>query len=399
MATDFSPRVLILVHRFFDNSPYSFYVHEQALALAALGADVSVVAPVAVLPGQRWLRPAAWRIAKGTPEEAVVDGIPVFYPRFPALGNPGEHLLGGLHEALGAWPVVRRLHEEKPFDLIHAHLLTMDGHAGLCLGEWLERPVVLTAHGTDVLRYFAGRPSRRNRRILTAADRVMAVSEKLAKILSPYRPAGVGVVHNGVDTRLVPEGTGAGSGRLLSAGTLKARKAMDITLEAFLQIAGAFPQATLTLVGEGPDRAKLTRRIEQTGMQHRVRLTGNLPHGELLSLMASSDGFVMPSWDEGFGVVYLEAMAAGCVAVGSRGEGIADLIEDGENGLLVPVRDIDAVAQAMEQILKGGPALAQMRARGIEDAKKKTWTANAKEVLAIYRGVLCPEEGEDLYAP
>ena len=82
----------------------------------------------------------------------------------------------------------------------------------------------------------------------------------------------------------------------------------------------------------------------------RVTLTGGLPHEEVLRRMAQSDLFVLPSWGEGYGIVYIEAMAAGCIAVGAENEGIADTITDGENGFLVPAGDTDAVERVMRAV-------------------------------------------------
>lgn len=390
-------RILVLVHRFADNSPYSFYVHEQAKALRALGHDVRVIAPVAVLPGQRWMRPAAWQVGRDTPKQAVVEGIPIYYPRFPALGNAGERLLGGRHVAWAAWPVARRLHAEQPFDLVHAHLLTMDGHAGLLLGQRLGIPVALTAHGTDVFRYFTGPPTKRNQDIVARADAVMAVSERLKEILLPYRPQGIDVVRNGVDTAQIPKGTGAGFGRLLTGGTLKARKCMHTTLDAFLSIAAEFPEATLTIFGEGPDRESLQQKIDVHDMGRRVQLTGNLPHPEVLRRMSESDAFLMPSYAEGFGVVYIEAMAGGCIAVGSLGEGIADTVADGENGFLVPAADAEALAAVTRRILRGGAEIDAIRQRGETTARAMTWAKNAEQATAVYRRML-QSDGEASHA-
>lgn len=94
---------------------------------------------------------------------------------------------------------------------------------------------------------------------------------------------------------------------------------MDRTLEAFARLADEYPDATLTIVGIGEMEEQIRARIEQLGLQSRVTLTGGLPHEEVLRRMAQSDLFVLPSWGEGYGIVYIEAMAAGCIAVGAKG--------------------------------------------------------------------------------
>ena len=389
---DRSLRILMMIHRQADNSPYCFYVHEQAKALRALGHDVVVISCVGVTPMMERLRPAQAAVERETPTQAVVDGVPVAYPRALTLGNAGERLLGGRLLARAALPVARKLHEEKPFDLVHAHMLPRDGHAGLLVARALGVPMALTVHGTDVLRYFEpGRtPWARNRRIAQEADALMAVSTLLLSRVAPYRGEGriTRVVPNGVDLSLVPEQVRTTPRAVISVGTLKARKCMDRTLEAFARLAGEFPDATLTIVGMGEMEGALRGRIAELHLEQRVTLTGGLPHGQVLARMAESDLFVLPSWGEGYGIVYIEAMAAGCIAVGAKGEGIEDTIRDGENGFLVPAGDTDAVCRVMRDVFAHRERYAGLRERGRQTARALTWARNADTVAAIYQEML-----------
>ena len=375
-------RILMMIHRQADNSPYCFYVHEQAKALRARGHEVVVIACVGVMPMMARLRPAQAAVAAATPGEAVIDGIPVYYPRCLTLGNAGERLLGGRLLARAALPIARRLHREKPFDLVHAHMLA----------RALGIPMALTVHGTDIFAYFkpGETPWRRNARIAREADALMAVSGLLLSRVAPYRGEGklTRVVPNGVDLSLIPEKTRNRPRAVISVGTLKARKCMDRTLEAFAGLAGEFPDATLTIVGIGEMEAQLRARIGELGLEGRVTLTGGLPHEEVLSRMAQSDLFVLPSWGEGYGIVYIEAMAAGCIAVGAKGEGIEDTITDGENGFLVPAGDIGETRRVMRAVFEDRAAYAALRERGRQDARALTWEKNAERTEAVYREML-----------
>lgn len=381
-------RILMMIHRQADNSPYCFYVHEQAKALMARGHEVVVISSVGVTPMMKRLRPGQAAVAARTPKEAVIDGVKVYYPRYLTLGNAGEKLLGGRLLAASALPIAKRLHRECPFDVVHAHMLPRDGHAGLLVARALGVPVALTVHGTDIFHYFipGKAPWPRNQMIAREADALMAVSSLLMSRVAPYRPQEKlsRVVPNGVDLSLVPEETKNKPYAVISVGTLKARKCMDRTLEAFARIAGEYPKATLTIVGIGEMEAQLRTRIAELGLHNRVTLTGGLPHEEVIARMAKSDLFVLPSWGEGYGIVYIEAMAAGCIAVGAENEGIADTIADGENGFLVPAGDVDAVERVMRRVFADRDALDPLRARGREDARRLTWARNAETVESIY---------------
>ncbi len=383
--------VLMLIHRLADNSPYCLYVHERAKALRELGHRVTVIAPVPWLPGYGWLRPSQARIMRDTPKQAQADGMQIYYPRYLSLGNTGARLVGGWPMYRAVLPILRRIHREHPVDILHAHMLPIEGHAALRLGKTLGIPAALTVHGTDVFHYFdepgeqARQPWKRNRRIAAEIPLLMAVSEKLARRVRPYRAAPLPVLHNGVDLSLIPARQGAAPQALISVGTLKARKCMHTTLAAFCALAPEFPQATLTIVGDGPDRPDLEAQARAHGLQDRVTLTGPIPHEEVFARMAASDAFIMPSYGEGEGIVYIEAMAAGCVAVGSQDEGIAELITDGYNGYLVPAGDTQALIPVMRALFVGGEAVETIRRRGSQDARRLTWAFNAQEAAALYR--------------
>ncbi len=387
-------RILMMIHRQADHSPYCFYVHEQAKALKARGHEVVVISCVGVVPMMEKLRPAQAEVNARTPREAVVDGIKVYYPRCLTMGNAGEKLLGGSLLAHAALPIARRLHREKPFDIVHAHMLPRDGHAGLIVARALRLPMALTVHGTDIFKYFipGETPWKRNQRIAQRADALMAVSSLLLSRVAPYRDEGkvTEVVPNGVDLSLIPEKTTNKPHTVISVGTLKARKCMDRTLEAFARIAGDYEDATLTIVGIGEMEAQLRARIAELGLEARVTLTGGLPHEEVIRRMAESDLFVLPSWGEGYGIVYIEAMAAGCIAVGAKHEGIEDTIRDGENGFLVPAGDTDAVERVMRRVFEHDQKA--LREQGRRDARELTWERNAAHTEAIYHEAIRRKE-------
>ena len=385
-------RILMMIHRQADKSAYCQYVHEQAKALRDRGHDVVVIACVGVTPMMKRLRPEQAAVAEATPGAAVVDGIEVYYPRALTLGNAGERLFGGRLIYMAAVGLAKKLHAEKPFDLVHAHMLPRDGHAGLLIARALGVPVALTVHGTDVFGYFkpGEKPWRRNIRVARKVDALMAVSSLLLSRVAPYRGKKKLslVVPNGVDLSLVPQKTANTPRAVISVGTLKARKCMDRTLEAFARLADEYPDATLTIVGMGEMEQQLRERIAELGLGGRVTLTGWLSHAQVMERMAQSDLFVLPSWGEGYGIVYIEAMAAGCIAVGAKDEGIGDTITDGENGFLVPAGDIDETERVMRAVFAEPERYAALRERGRRDAMALTWARNAQTVEGVYRQIL-----------
>jgi len=239
-----------------------------------------------------------------------------------------------------------------PFDLLHAHVLYPDGMAAVTLGKLFERPVVITAHGSDVNLYPRERQLWRLLTVWTAeyADKVVTVSRALKMNLhglGAWR-ADVVVVPDGVDGgRFFPRdkrscasrlGLEASRRRVLYVGSLKESKGVGVLLEAFGRLKG------LELVLVGPGEAR--RYPPRSG----VRFVGPVPYEEVPFWMGASDLVVQPSFLEGFGMTVIEALSCGRPVVATRSGGPQDTVEEGV-GVLVPPGDAEALAEAMEGVL------------------------------------------------
>ena len=109
----------------------------------------------------------------------------------------------------------------------------------------------------------------------------------------------------------------------------------------------------LSIVGEGAEKEKLEKIVEDLGCAKRVKFFGRIPRNKVMDILKDTHCFVMVSKGEIFGLVYLEAMAASCVAVGSKGEGIDGIIEDGYNGYLCEPADAKALTQTIKRMISG----------------------------------------------
>ena len=109
---------------------------------------------------------------------------------------------------------------------------------------------------------------------------------------------------------------------------------------------------------------------------------------ETMARMAQSEIFLLPSVDEGFGIAYIEAMASGCVAIGTQGEGISSVITTGENGFLVPPLDTDAIVAVIGRCFDSPEYAARIAEKGRESAMSLTWERNAAEYIALFERIL-----------
>ena len=137
--------------------------------------------------------------------------------------------------------------------------------------------------------------------------------------------------------------------RLLYAGQLIPLKNVDCLIRAFSRLSF---DAELTIIGDGPERAQLEALA---GNHPAITFTGWLPREQVIEKMKDADVFVMVSSPETYGMVYLEAMAQGCIAVASRGEGFDGLIRDRENGFLCAPGDDSALLDTLEHIAQLPP--------------------------------------------
>ena len=129
-------------------------------------------------------------------------------------------------------------------------------------------------------------------------------------------------------------------------------KGVDVTIRALSQIAEVFPEVKYLVIGRGDDRPRLAQLAKDLGVEDRVVFAGFVPTEELVEHYRLADAYIMPS-QEGFGIVYLEAMACGVPVLSGDADGSADPLQDGKLGWRVPHRDRDAVADACIEILKG----------------------------------------------
>jgi len=172
---------------------------------------------------------------------------------------------------------------------------------------------------------------------------------------------------------------------LIQVGHLIPSKRVDVTIRAFAVLLECHPFATLTIVGSGPDRKRLENLCQELSIGDAVTFTGQLPNNEVLKKMKAATFFVMASSPEGFGIVYLEAMASRCITIGTEGEGIADLIVSGKNGFLVPPDNPDAIVHAIEWCLEHPGEASAIAERGRKDATCLTWEKNAKQYITVFK--------------
>lgn len=373
---------------------------QHARALAGAGAEVTVVVAKPRIPeplARLWSR---YRHLAGLPARTREEAVEVRYARYlhlPGYRRPAVTVgscARAVLAAVGRW-------ETGPFDLVQAHSLWPTGLAAPAVAAKLGVPFVVTAHiRDDPELYRSPQGARLYRRMLREAAAKVAVGTPLVRFLEGFEDGPpVRRIANGVDleaaaeARRAVEGAG-GEGRtpwgtLVSVCNLWPLKGIDDNLKALALLAdNRRPWHRYTVVGDGPDRPRLEALAEDLGIADRVRFAGRLPHRQALERVAAADLFTLPSWQESFGVAHLEAMACGKPAVGCRGQGPADVIRHGVDGLLVEPRNVESLAAALDRLLRDPPFARKLGVAASGRAGELSWGRNAARYLEVYGAVL-----------
>ena len=255
---------------------------------------------------------------------------------------------------------VRQLQKSQPIDLIHAHGALPCGHAAMLLCAEVGVPYVVSVHGLDAfsteqVRGRTGQWCRRiSQRVYRSSNRVICVSEHVReRVLEGTGPScRTSVVYNGVDPQLFSPANEEAPNKLkvLAVGNLIPIKGHEFLIRAIGSLRTEFPELSLEIIGEGPERSRLAALAQELGVV--VHFQGRQSRQVVAEAMRRCTIFALPSRYEGLGCVYLEAMSAGKPAIGCRGQGIAEIIRQGVNGFLVGPGNDKELALALAMLLR-----------------------------------------------
>jgi glycogen(starch) synthase len=376
------------------------HVHALATSLVAAGHQVTVVT----------------RHSPDAPLEELRDGVrivraPEDPPTFPLATD-----------TLLAWTMAfnhsltrAALHAvaTETFDVIHAHdwLVT---HTAVTMRDHLGVPLVATIHATEAGRHQGWLPGEMNKTIHTVewwlgheANRVIACSQymrwEIGRLLE--LPADrIEVIPNGVNApnwAAAPQAVAAARARFAAdgpligfAGRLVYEKGVQHLVHALPELTDRHPGLRVVIAGDGPHKGELQSEIHRLRLDGQVNFAGFVGN-DLPATFAASDAVVVPSIYEPFGMVALEAAAAGApLAVSSTG-GLAEIVQPGVTGVTFPAKNSDALAAAVAALLADGVGARRMARQAREMVRTRYgWVAIAARTAAAYADVMAsmPEQ-------
>ena len=351
------------------------HVHDQALALQRFGHEVSVLAPVD--DDDYPLEPF------------VVDG-----------GKPVSVPYNGSVAKVNFGPVsaarVRRWIKDGEFDVLHVHEPASPTLSVLAC--WAARgPIVATWHSSQT----------RSRALSAAYYLMQTAMEKISARIAVSEAARQTLVkHLGGDAVLIPNGVtcsdfeGAqplpgyprqGSTLFFIGRIDEPRKGLQVLLRALPQIVAVHPDLEVLVAGPG-DQDEVTEGLPEELLQH-IRFLGLVSDADKVSAFASADIYVAPNTGgESFGIVLLEAMAAGTPVAASDLEAFARVLDDGRAGVMFTTDDAASLAATVLDLLADAPRRQALREAGHARARQFDWEVVAREIEQVYESVTAAGE-------
>ncbi len=390
-----APRVLVLTHSLSEVDGVGRYSVGTLRELAPRCAGIEV-----------WIGRRHRGLARDMPRAGVALHEQLPTDHFPFLSLPKLAWL-----LLSSLPALVRA--ARRADVVHGFCDYPLGFVAVLAARLAGRPVLVSGHGTysvtpldmPVHRRLIGWMFRR-------ADRFLMGSRfALATVQQRVHPRGAEVVWYGV----TPADYDADAARgaqpgvpgpfVLCVGEVKQRKGYATSLPAFLQAWREVPSLHYVVVGRFAEEdayfQDLRRQVDLAGAQGHVHFLGNVDEARKVALMRACTAFILtPTVSveggfEAYGLVFLEAGAAGRPVLGVRGSGAEDAITDGENGYLRDAGDVRGLADGLVRLARDAQLAARLGAAGRARAERQTWAAAAARVREIYGELLdrAPEGG------
>jgi teichuronic acid biosynthesis glycosyltransferase TuaC len=366
------------------NAEAGIFVLRQCQALVERGHEIRVMCVVPIAPPLG----AKWKAYRSIPSHYVYENIPVRVIR--AIIPPR---MLGLHVVrLQVQRALRSVIAEFQPAVVHVHCLIPTGF----LAAGINRPVVLTAHGSDAYAY----PLQRGdlRRAAATAVRgaacVVAVSAFVKKEVERLGRSGVRVIYNGADPQIFAPGdrqtarrglnVSAGAPVIVCGGPAKSKGLLDLCTAA-QQLSHLHP--LIIVPGTGPESEDIKAAYNAAGVAS--LFTGNVSQPELAQIFAAADIVALPSYGEGLPALICEAMMAGRAVVATDVGGMPEIVKDNETGLIIPVGDVSALANAITAIITDNGLRTRFESNAHQFAAERlTWGANAQAYEDVYKEAL-----------
>ncbi|MDO9578467.1 MAG: glycosyltransferase [Candidatus Cloacimonadales bacterium] len=324
----------------------------------------------------------------------------IFYPGLP------KDILKCIYPKI-LYSQIRNLYKNKEFDIIHAHTLLPSGYVAYKLSKLRNVPYIVTTHGADFYKCISHVSKLRNikpycnkeismvREVLQNANSIICVSNKFAEDVSTFCPnAKIQIIPNDYrsdiffpqDKLLCRKELRIPNNKkiIISVGNFVEVKGHKYILQALPAIIDKHKDILLLLIGGGELKKKYIKTCEQLNLKKHVRIMDRLKHEELAIWYNIADIFVLPSVNETFGVVLLEALACGLPVIATSTSGPSQIISDSIDGLFVPIKNSNAISETVNYLFSNEETLKKMSKNALQNIQNK-YSNVTKKIICVYK--------------
>lgn len=355
------------------NSHYLSYTHNHAKTYVKMGYKVTTLAPYPVLPIINLFKKN---------KRITVDGVNILIKKRFSLSKYFVNLkinIHGLFYYLSVRKEVKEIVKKENVILFDAHNLRSEGYTAYILKKkYPNITTTVTLHGGDLDQALSHKNGiKLLKKVAKRIDSYVCVSDNYRKKLENIGIKNVVTIFNGIvihDVKIQKK-----EKTFVTVANLIERKNIGLLIDAFYEFSKKHNDYNLKIIGEGPLKQQLIEKVSNYNLKN-VQFLGQISNKEVYEEFCKAYCFILVSILEGFGIVYPESMYCGCIAVGTKNEGIDGFIQNKKNGFLISPKKED-ITKIMEYVVNND--CSHIIEQGIKDAKKLTWEENVKKYLSI----------------
>ena len=381
---------------------YGIFVSRQLEAMAAQGADITLLVPRLYCP--TWMRrlfkkPASYNHTLALADVPGVTAIPI-----PYVGFPGQwfNRYSGLSVFTSIRGKAKRLHQREPFDVIYATELFLNGDAARRLSDELKIPVACLSIGSDINVTAQATQALRKHfaNIVRSVDGTLACGQSAADDMLKIGPKRDTLCVYGVvdlerfrpvkDKQSIRRSLGLPEDKqlVLYVGYLWKRKGLRELFQAFESVLAAQPNTKLLVCGAGDEEKAIKEAAANSKAEQSVQFIGSVDPDEIHKYMQAADVFTLPSYAEGMPNAVMEAMACGLPVVTTSVGGLPAALAGNDGAILVPPRDVASLAKALTSLLSDAEKQSRMGIAARELAERDFGVQRSAQRILEYLAIV-----------
>lgn len=288
----------------------------------------------------------------------------------------------------------KKLAKENKYDLTHSFFSVPCGAISLLLKRKFGIPYIISLRGSDVPGYSERFTALYKaitpiiKKIWKEAYFVIANSQGLAELALKSSPEKeIGIIPNGIDIEEFfpdPNKKETDKFTIVCVSRVTPRKGIRFLIQAFNVLSKRYDFLRLVIVGDGNEKESLENLVFSLGLKDKVLFTGPVLHEKVLEYYQKANIFALPSMNEGMSNTMLEALACGLPLVSTNTGGTKELIEDGQNGFIVKMKEYYDLAEKIEKFLLNRNLEKEMGQKSRELAEKLAWSVVADKYINLY---------------